>query len=247
MVTKDMEDIYYLVHVTNNSDCLNWSELRTSSFNTDHQFPGVYFSLITKDNIDTENIYPGKYILVFSKNLLYQKNYHINLVDYNGIITEKNTYYPWMLNNFISKNKELSSNGKRTMNEIVFHDNIDMKCCCCVNIRYKNTMNYFLPKLQLENTMEPDMTKIPFFCFPFEYIYTGCNPLDKSSRDWCITFSKLANISDTADAADTADTADTLESLSCSDIIEKIKNKAEYLYNNREEQNIKILYEYTMR
>jgi hypothetical protein len=29
-------------------------------------------------------------------------------------------------------------------------------------------------------------------------------------------------------------------------IIKKIKNKAYYLYNNRSEQNIKKLYEYTM-
>jgi len=230
-----MEDIYYLVHATDDRECLNWTELRTSKFNTNHQFPGVYFSLITKDNIEKESIYYGKYILIFSKNLLYQKNYHINLVDYNGIITEKNTYYPWMLHQFISKNKELCADGRSTMNEIVFHDNIDMKYCCCVNIRNKNDEDYLLPKMQFENNTLPDMTKIPFFCFPFEHIYTGCNPLPKSSIEWYITMSKIANIDDTAETAEATETADT--------IIEKIKGKAEYLYNNREKQNISILYE----
>ena len=27
-----MEDIYYLIHTTNNPDCINWSELRTAEF-----------------------------------------------------------------------------------------------------------------------------------------------------------------------------------------------------------------------
>jgi hypothetical protein len=115
------------------------------------------------------------------------------------------------------------------MNEIVFHNNIDMKYCCCVNIRNKNDEDYLLPKMQFENNTLPDMTKIPFFCFPFEHIYTGCNPLPKSSIEWYITMSKIANIDDTAETTET--------------IIEKIKGKAEYLYNNREKQNISILYE----
>ena len=91
------DDIYYLIHVTNDSKCFEWEELKVSEFNTDDQFPGVYFSIITKYNIDYEKLFPGKYILIFSKNLLYQQNYHINFVDYNGIIAEKNTYYPWIL------------------------------------------------------------------------------------------------------------------------------------------------------
>lgn len=223
-----MEDICYLIHTTNDPKCLNWTELRTSKFNMNHQFPGIYFSLITKDNIETESIYSGKYILIFSKNLLLQKNYHINLVDYNGIITEKNTYYPWMLNNFISEHKKVCVTGRATMNEIVFHDNIDMKYCCSVNIRNRID-DYLLPKMQFENNELPDMTKIPFYCFPFEHIYTGCNPLPKSSVEWYIAMSKMANIDDISDTSDT---------------IEKIKEKAEYLYHNRDKQNIKALYDF---
>ena len=52
-----MDDIFYLVHTTNNPDCLKWDELRISGNRTGDQFPGVYFSLITKWNIDKESIF----------------------------------------------------------------------------------------------------------------------------------------------------------------------------------------------
>jgi hypothetical protein len=125
-----MDNIYYLVHVTNDPNCVNWTELRTAPFNTDDQFPGVYLTMITKDNIDKEDIFPGKYIIILSKKLLFQKNYHINLTDYNGIISEENTYFPWNLDKFMSENRKLLSVKNRTLNEVVFHDNIDMKYCC---------------------------------------------------------------------------------------------------------------------
>ena len=48
-----MDTIYYLLHATNNPDCINWTELRTWKFNTNDQFPGAYLSMITKDNINT--------------------------------------------------------------------------------------------------------------------------------------------------------------------------------------------------
>lgn len=227
------DDIYYLIHVTNDSKCFEWEELKVSEFNTDDQFPGVYFSIITKYNIDYEKLFPGKYILIFSKNLLYQHNYHINFVDYNGIIAEKNTYYPWMLENFVNDNKSECINKNCTMNEVVFHDNIIMKYCCRIIIKNTDDKNNLLPKIPYINDVKPDMTKIPFFCFPFEDIYTGCNPLPKSSHKWYNMFYNVANI-------------DTQNESDIDIIIKKIKNKAYYLYNNRSEQNIKKLYEYTM-
>ncbi len=224
-----MEDIYYLVHSTDDPCCMGWKELKTSIFNTTDQFPGVYFSLITKYNIDSEIIFPGKYILIFSKNLLYQKNYHINLTDYNGILTENNTYYPWSLNKFVNINKNTCISGKRTMNEIIFHDNITMKYCCKINMTIKN-----LPRMSIENEEPPDITKLPFFCFPFEDIYTGCNPQHRSSNIWYNIISKVADINDIYEGNDNTD-----------EIVNKIKEKAYYLYNNRDKQNINILYEHT--
>ena len=87
-----MNDVYYLVHVTKNYS-EEWSELKPSSLNDyKDQYPGVYFSIVTKKNINKIQLFPGKQILLFSKKLLEQKNYHINIKDYNGIISEKNTY-----------------------------------------------------------------------------------------------------------------------------------------------------------
>ena len=232
-----MEEIYYLVHTTNNPDCVNWTELKTGEFNTDDQFPGVYLTVITKDNVNEEYIYPGKYIIILSKKLLLQKNYHINVEDYNGIVSEKNTYFPWNVDKFISESKKLLSEYKRPQNEVVFHDNIDMKYCCgIISIVKRDTnirINNFLPNLSIENEEEPDMTKQPFYCYPFEDIYTGSDPLPESSIKWYEMMSKVCKI-------DVDETQNTRK-----DIIQKIKDKANELYNNREEQNIDLLKKYT--
>jgi hypothetical protein len=232
-----MDEIYYLIHTTNNPDCINWNELRTAEFNIHDQFPGVYLSIITKDNINKEFIFPGKYIIILSKKLLLQKNYHINLTDYNGIVSEKNTYFPWNLDKFMNKNKHLLLNETKPQNEVVFHDNIDMKyCCAIISILKKDRnikINNFLPKISIENEESPDMSKQPFFCYPFEDIYTGSNPLPRSSNKWYEMMSKVCKI--TIDEAN-----NTPEYINT-----KIKDKANELYNNRDEQNINLLKEYT--
>ena len=232
-----MEEIYYLVHTTNNPDCVNWTEIKTGEFNTDDQFPGVYLSVITKDNVNEEYIYPGKYIIILSKKLLLQKNYHMNVKDYNGIVSEKNTYFPWNVDKFITESKKLLSSDKRPQNEVVFHDNIDMKYCCgIISIVKRDTnirINNFLPNISIENEEEPDMTKQPFFCYPFEDIYTGYDPLPESSTKWYEMMSNVCKI-------DIDETHNTRE-----DIIQKIKDKANELYNNREQQKIDLLKKYT--
>jgi hypothetical protein len=234
-----MENIYYLIHTTNNPDCINWSELKTAKFNTDDQFPGVFLSIITKDNINDEFIFPGKYIIILSKKLLLQNNYHMNLRDYNGIISENNTYFPWQLDDFISKSKNLLTGKTRPQNEVVFHDNIDMKyCCAIISILKKDFFikkNNFLPKISIENKEDPDMTKEPFFCYPFEDIYTGIDPLPKSSDEWYKMMSKVCKIN-------IDEEKNTRE-----DIIKKLKNKAKKLYKNREEQNIDLLKQYKVK
>ena len=233
-----MDEIYYLIHTTNNPDCINWTELRTAEFNTDDQFPGVYLSIITKDNINKESFFQGKYIIIISKKLLLQKNYHINLADHNGIISEKNTYFPWNLDKFMNKNRHLLlSEAPQIGHEVVFHDNIDMKyCCAIISISKKDSnikMNNFLPKITIENEESPDMSKQPFFCYPFEDIYTGWDPIPRSSNKWYEMMSKVCKI-----------TIDE-ENNTPEDITTKIKDKANELYNNRHEQNINLLKEYT--
>jgi hypothetical protein len=232
-----MDEIYYLIHSTNNPGCMNWTELRTAVFNIDDQFPGVYLTIITKDNIDKEYLYPGKYIIIFSKKLLLQKNYHINLRDYNGIVSETNTYYPWNLDKFLSKNRQLLLSGKQSLSEVVFHDNIDMKYCCGIIGIFKNDtnikINNFLPKMVIENEEDPDMTKQPFVCYPFEDIYTGIDPLPKSSNKWYEMMAKVCKVN--------IDEANNTPEY----IIKKIKDNANELYNNRDEQNINLLKQYS--
>ena len=226
-----MEDIYYLVHATSKPDCVNWKELKTSRINIDDQFPGVYFSIITKDNIDKELLYHERYAMIFSKKLLQQKNYHINYTDCNGIISEKNTYYPWNVNDFALKLKEKQNN--EYMNEIVFHDNVDMKYCCAIIGIVKKDMgiikiNDILPRKEIENDEEPDISKKPFLCYPFEDIFTGEPPLQKSSKKWFKTMAKVCKI-------------DTNENDTENDIVRKIKEKSNELYINRSDQNIDLL------
>jgi hypothetical protein len=235
-----MDEIYYLTHTTTNPDCINWTELKTAEFNTNDQFPGVYLNIITKDNILKEDIFPGKYIMIFSKKLMLQNNYHINLTDHNGIVSEKNTYFSWNLNKFVSKNRDLLLSGKQQPgNEVVFHDNINMKYCCGIFSILKTIggtnikKNYFLPKISIENEEGPDMTKQPFLCYPFEDIYTGVNPLPKSSNKWYEMMAKVCNVN--------IDKKNNHPE----DIIKKIKDKANELYNNRDEQNINLLKQYS--
>ena len=101
-----MDKVLYLVHTTNNNP-QKYTELRKSN-NLNDQFPGVYFSIITTDNINIEELFPNRYIMIFSVNLLKQINYHINIRDYNGFITETNTYYPLYIYAAIKKIDEYS-------------------------------------------------------------------------------------------------------------------------------------------
>lgn len=218
-----MEDIYYLTHVTDNPDCILWDKLKACDFNTNDQFPGVYMSVITKDNIDSERIFPGKYIMIFSKTLLFQRNYHINARDYNGIITEKNTFYPHTLNEFLA-------NNANNANEIIFHDDISIRYCCNI-ITKSNNNTTILPKISFKCYEQPDMTKLPFYCYPFEDIYTGINPLCTSSIEWYIMMAKIADITLT-------------ENNNINNIREKIKEKAKDLYLHRYKQKIYFLEKY---
>jgi hypothetical protein len=221
---KNEIDILYLVHVTNNNP-YNYRELKTSKYNINDQFPGVYFSLITKDNIDIENLFQGSYIMIFSCNLLKQKNYHINIRDYNGFITENNTYYPWSLHKAVKQIKSYSLNENTIhSNEVVFHDNISYNYLCKI-IKYKTNLK--LPKFICLTSTPPDLTKLPFYAFCFENKYTGIDPLQPSSLDFFIKMAKLAKLNPIPK---------TIE-----EIVKQIEDKVPYLLVHRYEQNLNIL------
>ena len=219
-----MDDILYLVHSTNNNNYEQWDELKTSEMNI-YQFPGVYFSLITTNNLHKEELYPSKYILIFSKKLLEQRNYHINIYDYNGHINEENTFYPWNLDKAVEK---IKLNQKSFMNEVVFHDPIPMKYLCASLISYKissypknfKRLTFLLPPYEIFNDEKPDMSKISFYCYPYEMNYNGIDPLKISSIDFYIKMAKMSNIN-------IDNENDKMK------IIEKIREKIPELYNNR--------------
>ncbi len=171
-ITKLPDDILYLVHTTSkkykNDTGILWKEITASGSD---QHPGAYFSLITKHNRLTEKLFPASNTLIFSRNLLKQMNYHINMCDNNGFITEGNTFFPWNLQEAIEKIQENASipldddavNYHR-MNEVVFHDGVPMEYLC-LELETQFFCNDFLPDYQIENEIQPNMELIPFYCF----------------------------------------------------------------------------------
>jgi hypothetical protein len=215
-----MDKVLYLLHTTSQFD-IKFNELKPSSTDDiNHQFPGVYFSIITKNNLEDQELFSNKNLLIFSKRLLEQENYHINIRDYNGFINEKNTYFPWDLNKAIKK----INMKKNTINEIIFHDPISFKYLCLnISVNIDIDVNKLLPKIEIYNNEEPDKTKIPFYCYPLEDNYSGVNKYKLSSINFYKKMGILCNI----------DTDKTREK-----IIADIKDKMLYYYNNREKQNL---------
>ena len=225
------DSVLYLVHTTN-YDPAKYTELRAAK-DIDNQFPGVYFSLITEENKDVENLYPGKYIMVFSPELLKQRNYHINIQDYNGFVTEKNTYFPWSLDKATERiNKEAKIEGAKHSNEVIFHDDIPMSYLCKIIkkpsiINNPNAYSFRLPAFRCLNPTKPDMSKLPFYVYSFEHRYTGMDPLNSSSSAFFKKIAKLAKISPIPDSTE--------------EIVKKLEEKAPYILTHRNEQNINAL------
>jgi hypothetical protein len=224
------DDILYLVHITsktyrNTTGDLIWKEIQTRG---EDQHPGSYFSLITKDNRLTEKLFPGTTCLVFSRNLLKQINYHINMCDNNGFITERNTFFPWNLQGAVEQiraNSHLPAledevNYHR-MNEVVFHDAIPM-AYLCLDIPSKFFSNDFLPDYSIENNVRPNTSLMPFYCFAKR----EQNNRYTSSVEF---FQKLAQC------------CRVDETLLKDEIIEKIIEKAPLVQNQRHLQNLDVL------
>lgn len=221
-----MDDILYLIHsVDNPFDINDITDLIPSKLeNAEYQFPGVFFSLITKNNIHNEPLFSNDNILIFSKKLLEQKNYHINIRDYNGWINETNTFFSWDLDKAVNI---INNIDNEIGNEVVFHDSISMKYL----ISYiKSGSNKDLPdNIDSINIPEPDMSKIPFYCIPFENNYNGIEKLKISSKEFYIKMAKMCLIEKTEEK--------TIE-----EIIEIIKMNINKFYNNRELLDINQMY-----
>lgn len=216
------ENILYLVHMTDNNitKCLRKST-------EEDQFPGVYFSLITKYNLKYERLFPARNCLIFSKKLLEQQNYHINFVDYNGFINESNTYFPWELDKVV---KKLKSHKGDFANEVIFHDNISLDYLCLkitlndISSNIANINELILPKYEMYNDTKSNKDILPFYCYAKENEYTGINPKKLSSNSFYKKMAIMCNI-------DTKLTRD--------EIIQKINEKIDEFNNNREKQKLK--------
>jgi hypothetical protein len=218
-----MEDIYYLVHTTN-QDPKKWKNLNPGSIDDfEHQFPGVYLTLVTKQNIHKVPLYPDNTkILIFSKRLLEQNNYHINVTDHNGIISEENTYFPWNIDEALEK---INKSDEKIGNEVVFHDPVSMKYLCTLieNKSGDASMNEYLPNVPIENKVEPNLKKLPFYCFPLEDNYTGIDIVPKSSGEFFKKMAKLCGVN---------------SNLKKDKIVKETKTKIPELYNNRKKQDL---------
>lgn len=231
------DEIYYLVHMTkpackNKDGTFHWDLLKPSpvDYGTD-QFPGVYFTLITKDNLLTEELLFKRYCLIFSKNLLKQHNYHINITDNNGFITENNTYFPYNLKEAveeIKKNSLISPSetdiNYHLMNEVIFHDPVPFEYCCMDIDRSSISCllefdNDFLPDYPIHNNILPNTKLLPFYCYAY---FEEKNRITSSYT----FFQKMARI------------CDIETSLTTEEIIQKIQEKMDFLYENRDKQNL---------
>jgi len=216
--------LYYLLHATN-EEYTNFDMLKPSGkndFNLRDQYPGVYFSLITSENFNTETLFTKKYYLLFSLELLKQKNFHINIRDMNGIISEYNTFFYWQLEEALNKLSIDVKENKITMNEVVFHDSISMEHLCRV---IENKTNYNLknnlPKVEMRNNAIIDTNLLPCYCYYNDSFYTGINPPKKSSLEWINKMNMIFQTDLTDD--------------------NKYYERVKYLYENRREQKFDYL------
>lgn len=229
--------IYYLLHISDKN--LSHVEfLKTVSCkeaNQGDQFPGVYFSLVTKENIDKEDYFPGKYAYLFSKKLLKQKNYHINLSDINGMLNEHYSYFPWNLDQVDEKLKKINRyDWIRNMyngNEVVFHDPVPMTYCSkIIKLSPDVPVANQLPHKVLTTSTPPNLSLLPFYAFVNEDTYSGDPKPPASSLEWYQTLAKVANIQKTFSTK--------------KGYINAIRKKSVHLCQHREEQKLEFLKNY---
>jgi hypothetical protein len=167
------DEILYLVHTTSKTykdknGKIIWTKIKADG---NDQHKGAYFSLITKYNRLTEKLFPATECLLFSRNLMKQLNYHINICDNNGFITEGNTFFPWNIEDALEKIRENSNlpideekvNYHR-MNEVIIHDDVSMDYLC-QDMETQFYSNDFLPDNSIENDVKPNMSLFPSYCF----------------------------------------------------------------------------------
>lgn len=143
------------------------SDEREDNISIRGEYPGLFMGILF--NEDSDKIWPPKTIgnttldtdtdfvaLIFSSILLKQKNYHANVIDDMGYITE-NTFTGKNLDKFIEKSKQHLGEDLYNLSEIVFHDKINLNSLEEIWTSNKKLYNDFkekIPELKL-------ITKVP--------------------------------------------------------------------------------------
>lgn len=171
-----MNEIIYLTHFTTLDNCVNIlknsyllttieridskikyqgvassSENKWSDDKYKYEFPGIFMTYITKNDVHNFVRYWGEITLVFSKKLLNQKNYHINIIDNNGYISENLTYFNFNIDKMPNQ-KDVIDFYKKIYkdypgNEIVFHDKIHINSLCEIWVRNKENYNNLIKQI----------------------------------------------------------------------------------------------------
>lgn len=217
----------FLIHVTD-TDPRKWdtkSILASKNLDSRDQFPGSYFSLVTTYNTNEEigGNYDPNYVLIFSGELLKQKNYHFNIRDYNGFITEKLTFFPW---NIDEGKKLLKKKDYGLRNEIVFHDDVSFNYLLEI-VEFKLFSFKTYEKIVPRPVPQPNLTLLPFYAFCFERYYSGRDPIAESNYVFFVKMAKLCKLK-------------TIPKTSA-EIVDEIEKVYKYYYINRSEQNILAL------
>ena len=284
-----MNEIIYLTHFTTINNCVNilknnylltsierielkikyqgvastYSNKWTED-NYNEEFPGIFMSYITKNDINDFVKYWGEITLVFSKKLLNQKNYHINIIDNNGLISENLTYFNFNIDK-MPKQKDVVDFYEKIYedypgNEIVFHDKIHINSLCGIWVRNKENYNKLIkqiPKKYIDlvkikrkyskSVKCPDKIKIDTKSLPFLLTldfkrggaYKAIYPYENKTKSSKLFYKKLCYL------ANITDKEIKKYDLTNPKKLHKylIKNKLySYFHKNRDKQNISVFY-----
>lgn len=245
-----MEQILYLTHYTTVENAVNIiksdylftsierikqkikyegvSSMKIDKYNNNDfsdEFPGIFMNYITDTNISKPiGISKSLILLVFNKRLLEQKNYHCNIIDNNGFISENLTYFNFNLDKMPKQSDVIKFYkdiyGSFPGNEIVFHDKISISALCEIWVSTKKQYNELISKLpyldgnlvkfrrkyprkvNCPKNIEIDTKSLPFL-ISLDFRKSGYiraiypyKTKTKSSKSYFIKIAKIAGISD---------------------------------------------------
>lgn len=284
-----MNKIHYLTHFTKLDNCINilksnyllttierinskvkyqgvasmyenkWSENKYGE-----EFPGIFMNYITENDVHDSIRYWGDIMLVFSKKLLNQNNYHINIIDNNGYISENLTFFKFNIDKMPNQKDVVDFYEKIYMdypgNEIVFHDKIHISSLCeiwvdkkenyhklikqipkkyinLVKIKRKYPKSVKCPnKIKIDTESLPFLLSLDFMKSSYFKAYYPYKNKTTSSKTFYKKMCHLANITDKEIQKYDLTNPKKLNKY-------LIKNKLySYFYKNRDNQNLSVLY-----